>query len=432
VLAVALGLGAVLLWLELTDGAATPTQRVLPGPPVAPTAPAEDESTSSELSLAPSPVFVDDADADRVTVLGSWASRSGAKGSYGDTLLHDNNGGKGAKSVRFTPLLPEARMYNVYLRWPEDPRHASNTPIIVTHAAGTTSVVVDQRIGGGGWNHVGRYRFDAGRRGSVLISNTGTGGTVVADAVIFAPTLNVQALPLTFSEEFSEPLDVSSYDNWQRAPSKWFASTPYSTDGYGDAKFGGAGDPPLSLAKGVLAIRASKTENGWVSGMLSSARPDGSGFLQRYGYFEARMKFPAGMGTWPSFWMLGAGSLSRRGNKYAEIDVVEFYGNQPDTAYAATHVWAEIGREEPGGTLQASVVRGLSETFHTYGVLVRDAFTTWYIDGVPQYQTPTLPESKEPLYMMVCYALGGDWPLYGVGNPSFAEVDYVRAYAVSP
>jgi beta-glucanase (GH16 family) len=203
----------------------------------------------------------------------------------------------------------------------------------------------------------------------------------------------------------------------------------------GDARFGWVGDPPFfgGLRWWLSNHRASKGKQGWVSGMLASARPDGSGFLQRFGYFEARMKFATGMGTWPSFWLLSAGSLGPPGTRYGEIDVVEFYGNQPDKVYTASHVWNQIGSEAPGGVLQPATVPGLSEGFHTtHGVLIRDDFTTWYVDGVPQMQTPTLPEVKEPLYMMVCFALGGDWPTSGVANPSFTQVDYVRAYALPP
>jgi hypothetical protein len=433
--ALVLGLAgsAVVLRLWMKRSGATQQGAFLVAPAREPQARDEDASAAGALSIAPSPVFVDNADPHGVTLVGSWHAGPTSKDAYLEAYLHDDDSGKGATSARFTPRLPEARVYTVYLRWPAGgASHAANTPVVITHAQGTTHLRVNQQVGGGAWNRVGSYRFHAGQQGSVLISNTGTDGSVVADAVVFAPALHPEALPLTFSEEFSQPLEVSGYDNWRTTPSKWFASTPYTPDGYGVARFSGAGDPPLALAAGVLSIRASKSEDGWVSGMLSSARPDGSGFLQRYGYFEARMKFPAGMGTWPSFWLLGVGSLANPQTKYGEIDVVEFYGNQPNTAYAASHVWHRIGSEEPVGTLQASTVYGLSTGFHTYSVLVRSDLTTWYVDGVPQLQTPTLPENKEPLYMMVCYALGGDWPTYGVDNPSFTQVDYVRAYAVPP
>jgi Glycosyl hydrolases family 16 len=431
-LALCVLVGALFSARHFYRSGATQRGAVLVAPAVSPQA-FEEDAGPGALALAPSPVFMDNADRQGVAIVGSWQPGGAAKDAYLETFLHDDDSGKGEKSVLFTPRLPETRVYSVYLRWPAGGRsHADNTPIVITHAGGTTSLRVNQQLGGGSWNRLGSYRFHAGQGGGVLISNTGTRGAVVADAVVFAPLLKPEVLPLTFSEEFSTPLEVSDYDSWRSRPSKWFASTPYAREGYGDARFGGAGDPPFSLSAGVLSIRAAKSERGWVSGMLSSARPDGSGFLQRFGYFEARMKFPAGMGTWPSFWLLGAGSLAQPQTKYGEIDVVEFYGNQPDTAYAASHVWHRIGSEEPVGTLQASTVYGLSTGFHTYSVLVRSDLTTWYVDGVPQLQTPTLPENREPLYMMVCYALGGGWPTYGAKDPSFTEVDYVRAYAVPP
>ncbi len=130
-------------------------------------------------------VIVDNAASSGVIVTGGWARVYSTPGFYGPNLLHDANSGKGGKSVRFTPTLPSAGTYQVYGRWVNSATHASNTPFTITHAAGSVTVNVDQRTNGGVWVLLGTYAFNAGTGGNVLISNTGTTSTVIADAVRF-------------------------------------------------------------------------------------------------------------------------------------------------------------------------------------------------------------------------------------------------------
>jgi hyaluronate lyase len=46
-------------------------------------------------------------------------------------------------------------------------------------------VAVNQQTGGGTWNCLGTYAFNAGTSGYVRIRSDGSGGYVVADAVRF-------------------------------------------------------------------------------------------------------------------------------------------------------------------------------------------------------------------------------------------------------
>ncbi len=62
-------------------------------------------------------VIVDNADATGVVWTGSWPSSSGSGGHNGPNYQHDNNTGKGTKSVRFTPNLSIDGNYEVFGRW---------------------------------------------------------------------------------------------------------------------------------------------------------------------------------------------------------------------------------------------------------------------------------------------------------------------------
>lgn len=139
------------------------------------------------------PIFeekiVDNTDASGVTFTGSWSS-SNTGTPYGNNYRHDNNGGKGSRTARFTPAISIAETYMVYMWWSPVTAalRATNVPVDITHAGGTTTVTVNQRVGGGSWFLLGEFDFNTGTSGNVLIRNGGTNGVVVADAVRFLAT----------------------------------------------------------------------------------------------------------------------------------------------------------------------------------------------------------------------------------------------------
>jgi len=238
------------------------------------------------------------------------------------------------------------------------------------------------------------------------------------------PTLNLEGYHLTFSEEFDGPLDVSAWGPGTR----WIAHTPYAGD-FGDAPFA---DPepgfPFTVENGVLRIEARKDDRGWRAGLLSSVDSKGRGFSQQYGYFEMRAMFPKGPGTWPAFWLLGVPELVNRGKvTQIEIDVVEQYGIAPNALHTTVHLWYPGGKHWAEG--KPSIVEGMTDDFHTYGVSIDEADIVFYYDGVELRRMNTPEEAKVPLYVLIDLALGGGWPIDQTPNPSFMYVDYLRAYA---
>jgi len=129
-------------------------------------------------------VIVDNTSAG-VTTMGTWTSSSFTPGYYGADYLHDGNANKGSMALRWTPTLPVAGNYTVYARWTSDANRATNVPIDVNSTSGTTTVTVNMQANGGTWVSLGTYAFNAGTGGSVRVSNTGTNGYVIADAVRF-------------------------------------------------------------------------------------------------------------------------------------------------------------------------------------------------------------------------------------------------------
>jgi len=215
---------------------------------------------------------------------------------------------------------------------------------------------------------------------------------------------------------------------------RWFAHTPWGGD-FGDAAFT---DPqpdfPFSLRNGILRIEARKeADDKWRSGLLASAHPDGTGFAQRYGYFEARAKLPNGPGVWPGFW-LNANQPRDVKDPGVEIDVLEYYGQFPEGFHSSVHIWDNSG----AGNNQVSdhvtpVINGaLDRDFHTYGVDVEPDWVIFYLDRRETWRVATPAELTKPFMVLVSLALGSGWPIDRTPNPSVMEIDYVHVYERNP
>ena len=141
-------------------------------------------------------IVVDNADPSGVTVTGAWTTSTAASGYLGSDYLHDGDTGKGTKSVRFTPTIANAGNYDVYLRWTAGSNRATNVPVDVIGAAGTSTFTVNQRNNGGTWVRLnsGPLALSAGTGASVLVRTDGTDGFVVADAVRFVPSPSFSSL----------------------------------------------------------------------------------------------------------------------------------------------------------------------------------------------------------------------------------------------
>jgi hypothetical protein len=236
------------------------------------------------------------------------------------------------------------------------------------------------------------------------------------------PKLDLSNYELTFNEDFDK-LDVSAWGPGTR----WIAHTPWNGD-FGDARFA---DPepgfPFVVADGILRIEARRGPDGkWRSGLLSSTDPKGAGFLQQFGYFEMRAKLPAGPGLWPAFWLIA----NKDKESSAEIDILEQYGQFPGDFESVIHVWRHApGAQNYEATLRHKIPEGLlSADFHLFGVSVEPDWIIIYLDRVEIGRTPTPPEHRHPMFILLNLALGGGWPIAQTPSPSYMFVDYVRAY----
>jgi hypothetical protein len=128
-------------------------------------------------------IVVDDTEAE---LTGFETPSTAARAFVQTGYRHDGDTAKGHQTARFTPDLPRAGRYQVFIAYPPNANRADHVPVTIHHADGTTTVTLDQRKKPPVKDllqPVGTFRFEKGRAGHVDISNEGTTGYVTVDAV---------------------------------------------------------------------------------------------------------------------------------------------------------------------------------------------------------------------------------------------------------
>jgi hypothetical protein len=135
-------------------------------------------------------------DAEDAELRGDWVLSTWGSPYLGDGYLHDDNDGKGTKSIRFLLRPPAAGRYELRLAYVAFDNRASNTPVTIVSTSGSRTLHLNQRQKGriDGWlEPLGHFHLDD--RSSLVIENTGTDGYVVVDAVQVLPAPGDNAAP---------------------------------------------------------------------------------------------------------------------------------------------------------------------------------------------------------------------------------------------
>lgn len=164
--------------------------------------------------VKPGDIVLDNSDTSNgVTITGSWIASSSVQGFHGTNYLHDNNTGKGLKSVQFTPMIPEENDYEIFMKWSADPGRANNVPISITYKGGIHDTTVNQQLRGGEWVSLGMHRLLAGTTGNVVIKTNRTTSYVIADAVRFSAVHPTVPNAVT-QQELNTPVSLMLHQNY--------------------------------------------------------------------------------------------------------------------------------------------------------------------------------------------------------------------------
>jgi beta-glucanase (GH16 family) len=152
-------------------------------------------------------------------------------------------------------------------------------------------------------------------------------------------------------------------------------------------------------------------------------------FTLQYGRVDIRAKLPAGGGTWPALWMLGANIDSTPWPACGEIDIMEHVGNNLNRIYGTLHHPGHSGANGDGATV---MINNATTDFHIYSLDWSATSIKFYVDNVLFYSfnnSSGLPFNNPYFFIFNC-AMGGNFG--GAVDPAFTaatlEVDYIHVY----
>ena len=155
----------------------------------------------------------------------------------------------------------------------------------------------------------------------------------------------------------------------------------------------------------------------YTSGNINSR----DGHAQEYGYFEARMRLPAGPSQWPAFWIF---PYEWDTTRQCEIDVIESFESSTEVVH--TNQISKYG----GGPNMAKTNVGLTNMWHVYGLEWTPTTITWWVDGQSRYVENTATTNGQPgrdMYVILNLAMhprtDGNYP-----DKAVVDVDYIRCW----
>jgi beta-glucanase (GH16 family) len=271
---------------------------------------------------------------------------------------------------------------------------------------------------------------DGGQAPSTDGATTTTAGpTTTTDPIPIEPPAGME---LVWHDEF----DGDSID-----PANWTYDIGGWGWGNGEAQYYTDRPENARVQNGLLVIegRFERFEESY----YTSARLLTQGLQEfQYGYIEARIRPPTGVGTWPAFWMLGA-EFDRDPNDpirsnwpdVGEIDIMEYAGREPDLVLGTLHGPGYAGAG--GLTRWNRQDHIVGDDFHTFAIDWDEEGIRWFYDGEMYYDLGReVVGDREwvfdkPFFLLLNLALGGT--IGGVialdtEFPQTMYVDYVRVY----
>jgi beta-glucanase (GH16 family) len=261
------------------------------------------------------------------------------------------------------------------------------------------------------------YQYPNGGTYTVNVTAKGSGGQTISKSL---QVTVATALGLVWSDEFNT--------NGAPDPAKW--GYDLGGGGYGNNELEYYTNRPenVIVENGVLKIKAIK-EN-YNGSAYTSARLLSKGkFEFKYGKVEVSAKLPAGVGTWPAIWMLGANANTVGWPDCGEIDIMEHRGNELNKIFGTFHYPGHSGGNADGGT---KMISNATTAFHKYSLDWSASVIRIYVDDqlVHSLANSASVPFNHDFFFILNVAMGGTFG--GTIDPNFSnatmEVDYIRVY----
>jgi polysaccharide biosynthesis protein PslG len=243
-----------------------------------------------------------------------------------------------------------------------------------------------------------------------------------------APPAQTAGMTMVFQDDFTGPLSISSTGLGATYRSR------HSGGNFSTVPFADYESPKNPFFQRDTYLRIRGDVNKGSSGLISTRKSDTTYTCAvKFGYFECRFIAPLVTGSWPAFWGCTLRDKAS-GRNSDEIDVIEAYGNAPDSYEATWHIYG-VSRTSKGERIPMTKAAGKANwaaTSHIYGVLIKPDSITYYCDNIQVWKHPTTPSCKtSPLFVMINLAIGGGgWPydLRRYNNIADMYVDYLRVF----
>lgn len=147
---------------------------------------------------------------------GTWPTSTSVGGYYATNYQH-HTAGTGTNSFSWTLNVASSGTFEVYARWTQHPNRATNAKYTVNHAAGASVVTVNQAQGGGNWQLLGAWTFDAGP--TIVSLSDDANGYVIADAVMIVPP-GAAPNTATWSATIPSTGTYDVYARWTQHPNR--------------------------------------------------------------------------------------------------------------------------------------------------------------------------------------------------------------------
>ncbi|CAA6689493.1 Unannotated [Lentimonas sp. CC19] len=235
----------------------------------------------------------------------------------------------------------------------------------------------------------------------------------------------------TFSEEFDgDAIDLTKWNIY--GPNFWDKISHFSRDNVAvedgnavltfEKRFGHHNDDPKSTRSNEYATGFLSTYGKWV---------------QRYGYFEARMKLPEAPGLWPAFWLmpdrgLDAGEQWQRqsiNEDAMEFDIMEYLSGWGTNRFTVAFHYDGYGKDHKATGAGVYTAQD-EEGYITTGLLWLPGLAVVYNNGVEIVRWETDRISTVESNIIFTF-VGGGWdnlPIEDGELPEDFEIDYVRCW----
>jgi beta-glucanase (GH16 family) len=263
------------------------------------------------------------------------------------------------------------------------------------------------------------YRYPSSGNYTVKVTAKSSTGNTAMKSTNISVTV---ALALVWADEFNT--------DGTPDPAKWGYDIGTGSGGWGNNELQYYTNRPenASISNGTLKITAKKES--FSGSQYTSARLlTKNKFTTKYGKIEARMKLPAGVGTWPAFWMLGANIDAVGWPACGEIDIMEHKGSDENRIYGTLHYPGRSGGNADGMT---TTIQNATTAFHVYTAEWTPTSIKISVDGNVFYTFANNANTafNQPFFILLNFAIGGTFggPVDPAFNSAVFEIDYVRVY----